>query len=49
MLEGDYDLGKLAGGNYHYSGHATIDEFRCTYECKYDRGTFELFPVKSIK
>jgi hypothetical protein len=46
-LEGDADLGKLAGGNYHYAGEATAQAFRCTYECKYDRGTFEMFPAKA--
>ncbi|HEX4120257.1 MAG TPA: hypothetical protein VH619_06565 [Verrucomicrobiae bacterium] len=44
-LEGDTDLGRLAGGTYHYSGEATERAFRCTYECKYDRGTFEMSPV----
>jgi hypothetical protein len=44
-LEGDADLGRLAGGNYHYAGEATPRGFRCTYECKYDRGTFEMLPV----
>jgi hypothetical protein len=44
-LEGDADLGKLAGGNYHYAGEATAQAFRCTYECKYDRGTFEMSPA----
>jgi hypothetical protein len=48
-LEGDFDLGRLAGGNYHYSGHATTGEFRCAYKCKYDHGTFELFPAQSEK
>lgn len=44
-LEGDANLGKLAGGNYHYAGEATPQAFRCTYECKYDRGTFEMSPA----
>jgi hypothetical protein len=44
-LEGDADLGRLAGGNYHYNGEATARAFRCTYQCKYDRGTFEMLPA----
>jgi hypothetical protein len=44
-LDGDADLGKLAGGNYHYAGEATPQAFRCTYECKYDCGTFEMSPA----
>jgi hypothetical protein len=45
LLEGDADLGRLAGGNYHYAGEATVSAFRCAYECKYDRGAFEMFPA----
>jgi hypothetical protein len=48
-LEGDADIGRLAGGNYHYAGEATASAFRCTYECKYDRGTFEMFPAQRGK
>jgi hypothetical protein len=44
-LEGDADLGRLAGGLYHYAGEATARAFRCAYQCKYDRGTFELYPA----
>jgi hypothetical protein len=44
-LEGDTDLGRLAGGIYHYAGEATAGGFRCTYDCKYDRGTFEMSPA----
>jgi hypothetical protein len=46
-LEGDTDLGRLAGGTYHYSGEATGRMFRCAYQCEYDHGTFEMFPVSS--
>jgi hypothetical protein len=49
MLEGDADLGRLAGGIYHYTGEATDRSFRCTYKCKYDRGTFEMLPAPSVK
>jgi hypothetical protein len=44
-LEGDADLGRLGGGTYHYAGEATASEFSCSYECKYDRGTFEMSPA----
>jgi hypothetical protein len=44
-LEGDAELGRLAGGTYHYAGEATAGAFRCTYECSYDRGTFEMLPA----
>jgi hypothetical protein len=47
-LEGDADLGGLAGGIYRYAGEATPGRFRCTYECKYDRGTFEMSPAPRI-
>jgi hypothetical protein len=43
-LAGDADIGRLGGGVYHYAGEATTSAFRCTYQCKYDRGTFEMFP-----
>ena len=39
---GDADLGNLAGGLYHYDGHAAGTNFFCTYSCKYDHGTFQL-------
>jgi hypothetical protein len=48
MLEGDADLGRLAGGVYHYAGEATDKAFRCTYQCKYDRGTFEMSPAPRV-
>jgi hypothetical protein len=41
-FEGDADLGSLAGGVYHYTGHATLTNFFSTYSCKYDRGTFHM-------
>lgn len=41
-LEGEADLGRLAGGVYHYAGKATLDEFNCRYECRYDRGRFQM-------
>jgi hypothetical protein len=39
---GDADLGKLAGGLYHYDGHAAGTNFFSTYSCKYDHGTFQM-------
>jgi hypothetical protein len=45
-LEGDADLGPLAGGIYHYQGEAGESEFDCAYRCKYDHGTFRMKPVQ---
>jgi len=36
------DLGWLAGGRYVYEGTVDGDEFRATYRCKGDHGTFEM-------
>lgn len=44
LLKGDADLGKLAGGVYHYEGRVDEAEFNCTYRCRYDHGTFHLKP-----
>ncbi len=41
-LEGEADLGRLAGGVYHYKGHATPSEFQCAYRCAYDHGAFQM-------
>jgi len=41
-FHGEEDLGKLAGGVYHYTGHATQTEFHSTYRSKYDHGKFEM-------
>jgi hypothetical protein len=41
-LEGQADLGQLAGGVYRYAGEADETAFNCTYRCKYDHGTFHL-------
>lgn len=41
-LEGEADLGELAGGMYHYDGTLTATNLDCRYECKYDHGTFSL-------
>ena len=44
-LEGEADIGALAGGIYHYQGEAGEDGFVCTYRCKYDHGTFRMKPA----
>ena len=41
-LEGESNLGKLAGGIYTYKGTATPTEFRSTYKSKYDYGHYEM-------
>ncbi|HEV7924730.1 MAG TPA: hypothetical protein VGR14_05205 [Verrucomicrobiae bacterium] len=47
-LEGDADLGPLAGGIYHYDGEAGETEFVCVYKCKYDHGTFRMKPAPKL-
>jgi len=42
QFTGDEDLGKLAGGIYHYDGQVTRTNFFSTYWSKYDHGTFQL-------
>ena len=41
-LEGEKNLGTLAGGIYHYSAQANPESFHSSYSNKYDHGTFEL-------
>jgi hypothetical protein len=41
-LEGEADLGKLAGGKYTYQGVVSATNFFCTYHSKDDHGTFQL-------
>jgi hypothetical protein len=41
-FSGEADLGRLAGGVYHYKGHAEGTNFFSTYSCKYDHGTFQM-------
>jgi HEAT repeat protein len=45
-LEGEADLGPLAGGIYRYQGQAAETEFVCTYRCKYDHGAFRMKPAE---
>ena len=41
-LNGEANLGRLAGGVYYYEGRATPTNLVCTYRSKYDHGTFDL-------
>ena len=41
-FSGQANLGRLAGGVYHYEGHADTTNFFSTYSCKYDHGTFQM-------
>jgi hypothetical protein len=41
-FSGEANLGRLAGGVYHYEGHADGTNFFSTYSCKYDHGTFQM-------
>jgi hypothetical protein len=39
---GEENLGKLAGGVYHYEGRVTPTNFFSTYRSKHDHGTFQM-------
>ena len=39
-LQGEIDLGTLAGGIYRYDGRATPEGMRCAYRNAYDSGEF---------
>lgn len=41
-FRGEADLGSLAGGIYHYEGHADATNFFSTYSSKSDHGTFQM-------
>ncbi len=41
-FSGQANLGSMAGGVYHYEGHADTTNFFSTYSCKYDHGTFQM-------
>ena len=47
VLEGEMDIGRLAGGIYSYKGEANEKECNCAYRCKYDHGAFHLKPAAS--
>ena len=42
LFRGEADLGRLAGGIYHYEGETSATNFFSTYRCRYDHGTFQL-------
>jgi hypothetical protein len=41
-FSGDANLGWMAGGKYHYEGHANSTNFFSTYKSKYDHGIFQM-------
>jgi hypothetical protein len=41
-FQGSADLGALAGGTYHYEGHATSERFFATYRSADDHGEFNM-------
>ena len=41
-LNGEENLGRLAGGTYRSEGEVVGGRFVCHYSCKYDQGTFRL-------
>lgn len=50
-FSGEADLGKMAGGLYHYKGLANGTNFFSTYQCERDHGVFEMrrVPAPSSK
>lgn len=42
QFSGSADLGKAAGGLYHYEGKASGTNFFSTYKCLSDHGTFQM-------
>lgn len=47
-FHGEADLGKMAGGVFHYAGTATSQRFHSTYRSRSDHGTFEMQRPASI-
>jgi len=45
-FNGQADLGKMAGGVYHYDGHADGHEFYSTYRASSDHGYFKMTRAK---
>ena len=41
-FEGEANLGKLAGGVYHYAGTVAGTNWQSTYHSRYDHGTFRM-------
>ena len=46
-FSGEQDLGALAGGVYHYNGHADGSTFVASYRADKDYGTFQMRRVRS--
>jgi hypothetical protein len=46
-LQGQANLGKLAGGIYTYKATASPTQFRSTYKSKYDHGHYEMIRPKN--
>ena len=42
QFQGQADLGKLAGGLYHYDGNGTVQRIDINYRADKDHGTFQL-------
>ena len=42
QFTGEENLGKLAGGVYHYEGRVALTNFSATYRSQYDHGTFQM-------
>ena len=42
IFTGQADLGKLAGGLYHYDGNGTVQRIDINYRADKDHGTFQL-------
>ena len=42
IFEGEADLGAMAGGVYHYEGHADAENYEATYRCSVDHGKFTM-------
>ena len=41
-FKGEADLGSMAGGVYHYDGHANAADFTATYQSEADHGRFTM-------
>ena len=48
-FQGTADLGWLAGGEYHYEGTSTANQFTSTYRSKSDHGKFEMVRADAPK
>lgn len=48
-FQGSANLGWFAGGEYHYEGTSTSDQFTSTYQSKSDHGKFEMVRIVARK